>query len=330
MTETMTAWVAQGGKPDEEAFLAVEGAAPELGPGDLLVRVRAVSVNPVDTKVRARLPAGSNRQLGYDAAGTVEAVGSAVKNFSVGDEVWYAGDIRRDGTNAQLHAVDERIVSLKPASTTWAEAAAMPLTTITAWESLFDHIGLEEDSSGVLLILGGAGGVGSVMIQLAKALTEVTVIATASRPESREWALSLGADHVIGRDDIGTQVRQIAPHGARWAFSPYTRGNIDTFTLVVQPFGHVVAIDEPDGLDILPLRGKSISFHWENMFARIVHNFDAEHQGKLLARTAELIDTRRIRSTLHTTIDTLDPDGLQRAHQLVKSGRAVGKIVLCV
>lgn len=198
--------------PDSLQDITIE--VPELRPHDVLVRVEAVSVNPVDIKRRRSLsPSAEPTILGFDAAGVVEAVGSEVTTLSVGDEVWYAGDVSRPGTNAQLHAVDERIVARKPRSLSFRDAAALPLTTITAWETLFERFNLTADSRGDLLVLGAAGGVGSVMIQLAKKLTGVRVIATASRDESRQWARDLGADEVIDHHDLRTQALDVAPDG---------------------------------------------------------------------------------------------------------------------
>ena len=331
MQDRMTTWVAVGGHDlgDAESFVAVERPVPAPGPGDLLVRVQAVSINPVDTKVRAGLALGATRQLGWDAAGTVEAVGEQVTRFRVGDEVWYAGDITRDGTNTELHLVDERIVGRRPRSLSWSEAAAMPLTAITAWESLFDRMRLTNESSGSLLVLGGAGGVGSVLIQLAKALTGVSVIATASRAESRDWVKRMGADFVIDHHDLVDGVRDADPDGVKWVFTPFTAGNVEAFAEVLQPFGHVVAIDEPAQLDLRPLKAKSIAFHWELMFTRpMFQTPDMSEQGRLLDEVARLVDAGTIQSSLTTQIAGLGPESLRRGHQIVAGGHAVGKIAL--
>lgn len=331
MTREMTAWMAQGGRTlaDEDAFVAVRRPVPEPRPRDVLVEVHAVSVNPVDTKVRAGLPAGQTRQLGWDAAGTVVAVGDEVAGFAVGDEVWYAGDITRDGSNAQLHAVDERIVSRKPTSLTWAEAAAMPLTAITAWESLFDRLALTADTRGTLLVHGASGGVGSLVVQLAKALTKATVVASAGREESRAWVLSQGADHAVDRRHLVRDVHAVAPQGIDWAFTPFSKDSISAFAELLQPFGHVVAIDDPPDLDTLPLKRKSIALHWELMFTRsMFETADLSEQGRLLSDIAELVDDGAIRSTLTTAVPGLDPPGLRRAHELVAGGHTVGKVVV--
>ncbi|HMQ38326.1 MAG TPA: zinc-binding alcohol dehydrogenase family protein [Micropruina sp.] len=326
MSHPTTAWIAHGGRTGEDAFTAERVPVPELRPHDLLVRVRAVSVNPVDTKVLKRLGDGESKQLGYDAAGVVEAVGERASGFAVGDEVYYAGDISRPGTNAELHAVDSRIVAHKPANLDWAQAAALPLTTITAWESLFDKLRLTADSRGNLLVVGGAGGVGSVLIQLAKALTGVTVVATASRDESRAFVRELGADQVVGHRNLRDEVSAVAPEGVRWIFSSFTAGNLDAYQQLLQPFGEIVAVDDDPG-PIGALKTKALSFHWEYMFARIIHETpDVAEQGRLLARTAQLVEQGRVRTTLGQRLAGLGPETLAEAHQILRSGTAVGKV----
>ena len=323
-------------------FSEVELPVPTPGPRDLVVEVRAVSVNPVDTKVHASSdPQGEPTVLGYDAAGIVTAVGDEVTLFSVGDEVYHAGSIARQGTNAQFHAVDERIAGPKPRTLSFAEAAALPLTTITAWESLFDRFRVQaggdaaersstiEQDSGTLLVMGAAGGVGSMIIQLARALTGLTVIGTASREESRRWATDLGAHHVIGHHDLVADTEAVAPDGVDMIFSPFTAGMIETYAEVLNPGGGIVAIDEPEGLDTLPLKDKSQSLHWELMFTRpLFAPPDMVAQHDLLARTAELVDAGTVRTTLAERLDGLTPENLQRAHDRVAEGHMVGKIVL--
>lgn len=329
MTDTTTAWIAHQGRSAEETFTAEQVPVPEVRPRDLLVRVKAVSINPVDTKQLARLGEGASKQLGYDAAGVVEAVGEQASGFSVGDAVYYAGDVTRPGTNAELHAVDHRIVAHKPQSLDWAQAAALPLTTITAWECLFDKLRLTADSSGVLLVVGGAGGVGSILIQLAKQLTGVTVIATAGRDESRAFVTELGADHVVGRDLLG-EVPAVAPDGVDWVFSSFTAANLTAFQQLLKPFGAIVAIDEDPG-SILPLKPKAISFHWEFMFAKIANDTpDVAEQGALLAATADLVDAGRVRTTLTQTLSGLSPETLAQAHAIARSGTAIGKLAITV
>jgi len=328
---TMTAVGSFAGLPidDPDALRDIEIAIPELRPHDVLVRVHAVSVNPVDIKRRRSLaPSDSPTVLGFDATGVIEAVGAQVSTLGVGDEVWYAGDVTRPGTNAEFHAVDERLVARKPATLSFAEAAALPLTTITAWETLFERFGLSADSTGELLILGAAGGVGSAMIQLAKARTKVRVIATASRDESRQWCRALGADVVVDHHDLRDQVVAEAPDGIDYLFSPHSQGNVQVYADIVRPFGHITAIDEPEGLDLVPLKAKSIAWHWELMFTRSMFGYDMIAQQRLLADAAAMVDTGILRSTLTTAIDRFDADGLRQAHRLVESGTMVGKVVV--
>ncbi|GAA2228972.1 zinc-binding alcohol dehydrogenase family protein [Herbiconiux moechotypicola] len=325
------ALVAQGGTTldDPRAFVEQEHTLSPMRPRDLLVRVEAVSINPVDTKTRNSLRAGSSRVLGWDASGVVEAVGPEVQGFAPGDEVWYAGDISRDGTNAELHLVDERIVARKPSTLSHADAAALPLTAITAWETLFERFALSGRSAGTLVVLGGAGGVGSIMIQLAKKLTQVQVVATASRDESRAWVLALGADHVVGHHDLASGVLAVAPGGVEWVFSPHSRGNIPQFATMLKPFGEVTAIDEPSGLDLLPLKSKSIAWHWELMFTRALYETpDMHKQGDLLRQLAQLVDDHTVGTTATTVLDGFAGDTLREAHKLVDSGRSVGKVVV--
>ncbi|MCZ0727518.1 zinc-binding alcohol dehydrogenase family protein [Mycolicibacterium iranicum] len=303
---------------------------PDLRPRDVLVRVMAVSVNPADWKVQAGITPGSEPViLGYDAAGVVEAVGPGVSTLSVGDEVWYAGDLNRPGSYAQFQAVDERIVSRKPSSLSFAEAAALPLTTITAWESLFDRFELTRESAGDLLVLGAAGGVGSIMMQLAKALTGVRVIGTASRDESRAWAQSMGADVVVNHRHLREETLKVAPGGVDFLFSPYSAGNIDDYAVIVKPFGHITAIDEPEGLDLVALKTKSIAWHWELMFTRSMFETpDMIEQQRLLAATADLVDNGTLRTTVTKTIEDFSAAGLRQANREVKAGRMTGKIVV--
>lgn len=315
---------------DPEALQDVTVDVPELRSRDVLVRVLAVSVNPADVKVRSSLkPSSEPAILGYDAAGIVEAVGPQVETLSIGDEVWYAGDLTRPGSNAEFQAVDERIVSRKPTSLSFADAAALPLTTITAWETLFDRFGLANDSTGDLLVLAAAGGVGSIMIQLAKALTGLRVIATASRDESRRWAESMGADAVINHHNLRDEALKVAPGGVDYLFSPHSQGNIDNYAAVVKPFGHITAIDEPPGLDLLALKEKSIAWHWELMFTRSKFETpDMIEQQRLLATTAGLVDDGTLRTTLTKSIEGFTAEGLREAHRDVETGRMTGKVVV--
>lgn len=327
---TTTAYLAQGGRDleDTDAFITCTIPIPELGPHDLLVRVHAVSVNPVDIKSRNAMSSGT-RQLGWDASGVVEAVGPAVTRFSVGDEVWYAGDITRPGTNTELHAVDERIVGHKPTTLDHPAAAALPLTAITAWESLFDRFRLRADSTGTLLVVGAPGGVGSILIQLAKKLTGLTVIATAARPETSDWVRFQGADHVVDHRNLAREVQDLVPEGVDFVFTAHSTGNVQTFADIAKPFAQITAIDDPQALDLLPLKAKSITWHWELMFTRAMFaTSDMIEQGNLLDEVARLVDNGTVRSTVTTVIPGLNAEGLRTAHRLVAAGTAIGKIVV--
>jgi zinc-binding alcohol dehydrogenase family protein len=308
---------------DPESLVDAEVPVPVPGPHDLLVRVEAVSVNPVDTKVRSGVdPGGELKVLGYDAAGVVTAVGDRVSRFAVGDEVYYAGSIGRPGTDSRFHVVDEHVVGPKPASLTFAQAAALPLTTITAWEALFDRFRVTAESTGTLLVLGAAGGVGSMLVQLARALTGLTVIGTASRPESRRWVTDLGAHQVVDHGELGE------PGTVDYLFSPFSAGNIERFAEVLRPAGQVVGIDEPEGLDLSPLKQKSISWHWEFMFTRPLFLPTDPGQHDLLTETARLVDDGRVRTTLTTELGPISAKTLRAAHEAVERSSTIGKIVV--
>lgn len=331
-TKTTTAIGYRANLPitDPDSLITEDTEIAALGPHDLLVEVEAVSVNPVDVKVRMAAPADGIRVLGFDAAGTVRQVGDAVTLFQPGDEVFYAGTIDRPGTNQRMHAVDERIVGRKPRRLSFADAAALPLTTITAWEVLFDRLGLTEGSSGTLLVVGATGGVGSVMLQLAEALLPgVTVIATASDDDRAKWVQDLGAEHVVNhRADLATQVLAVADHGADWIFTAHSDGQIETYARITRPFGHVVGIDDGPR-DVSPLKPKSITWHWESMFTRPVNQTpDMIEQHRLLTRVADLVDAGRLRATTTRTMTPINAENLRRAHHLIESGSTVGKVVL--
>lgn len=320
----------------ETSLIDLDLPEPKAAGRDLLVEVKAVSVNPVDTKMRVRSqPAeGEANVLGWDAAGIVRAAGPEVTGFKPGDEVFYAGAIDRPGSNAQFHLVDERIVGPKPKSLGFAEAAALPLTAITAWEMLFDRLDLRKPVPGAahaLLIIGGAGGVGSIAIQLARQLSDVTVIATASRPETRAWAQELGAHHVI--DHTGPLPTQIAALGIgtpAFVFSTtHTDTHLEGIVELLAPQGRFGLIDDPQTLDANPLKRKSLSLHWELMFTRsLFGTADMAEQGKLLAEVSRLVDEGKIRTTLAEHFGTINAENLKRAHALIESNRAKGKIVL--
>ncbi|AFW03280.1 zinc-binding alcohol dehydrogenase family protein [Gluconobacter cerinus] len=303
---------------------------------DLLVEIKAVSVNPVDTKVRrsATPEASQWRVLGWDAAGVVVGTGPDVMDFSVGDEVFYAGAINRPGTNAEFHLVDERIVGRKPRSLNWAEAAALPLTAITAWEMLFDRLDIRRPVPGTtpsILIIGGAGGVSSMAIQLAKVLTDITVIATASRPETQDWVASLGADYVIDHSKpLAAQVAALPTGAPGFVFSTtQTDRHLAEIVALLAPQGHFGLIDDPAELNALPLKRKSLSLHWELMFTRsLFGTADISAQGKLLNDVSRLVEEGRLRTTLGKEFGLITAANLRDAHALIESGQAKGKIVL--
>lgn len=303
---------------------------------DLLVKVQAVSVNPVDTKVRKRQEpeAGGWRVLGYDACGVVEAVGPGVQNFKPGDAVFYAGALDRPGTNSEYHLVDERIVGRKPASLSDAEAAALPLTAITAWEMLFDRLDVKRptvEGGDTILVIGGAGGVGSITIQLLRALTDLTVIATASRPETREWVRECGAHHVIDhRQSLAPQLGALGLGAPGFVFSTTrTDSHYADIVELIAPQGRFGLIDDPGDLSIMPLKRKALSLHWELMFTRsLFETPDMAQQGKLLNDVAALVDAGRIRSTATEIAGKIDAATLRAVHARIESGSARGKIVL--
>ena len=316
----------------QNPLVDIEKAMPSLKDRDLLVRIKAISVNPVDTKVRRNpVAVGNTRILGWDAVGEVVEVGSGVQHFKVGDQVWYAGDLTRDGSNAEYQAVDERIVSLKPQSLSDAEAAALPLTAITAWEMLFDRFNVDLDQSDNILVIGGAGGVGSIAIQLLKAKTNLKVIATASREETKAWVKSLGADYVIDHTEyLNTQIKALGLDAPRYIFSTnQTETYLHQISKLIAPQGKFGLIDDPKSLDIGEFKSKSVSVHWEFMFTRSMFNTtDIEQQSQLLHQVAELVDNHKIKTTLNQTLGKINAKNLKLAHELIETGRAKGKIVL--
>ncbi|MGJ4727831.1 zinc-binding alcohol dehydrogenase family protein [Luteimonas sp. SDU101] len=322
---------------DPDSLIELELERPVPGTRDLLVRVEAVSVNPVDTKVRAPKPQveAQPRVLGYDAAGVVEAVGAEVTGFSPGDAVYYAGDITRPGSNAQLQLVDERIVARKPASLDFAQAAALPLTALTAWELLFDRMGYAFEGGGAdrsLLVIGGAGGVGSIAIQLAK-LAGFRVVATASRQESADWCRDLGADQVVDhRQPLAPQLQSqgIDAIDAALNFADTDRYWTELGELLA-PQGRVGLIVEPVGALRIgdPYKAKCIGIHWEFMFARPrFGTADMDRQGRILAQVAQLVDEGRLRGTLRETLSPISAANLREAHRRLESGRSIGKLAL--
>ena len=320
-----------------DALLDVELPTPTPGPRDLLVEVKAISVNPVDTKIRRNVAPsdGDAKVLGWDASGIVKAVGSEVSLFQPGDRVYYAGAINRAGANSELHVVDERIVGHMPNSLPFAEAAALPLTAITAWELLFERLQIPQgnaDQGQSLLIVGAAGGVGSVLVQLARQLTGLTVIGTASRPETQAWVRELGAHHVIDhRQPLSEELKRIGIDQVTHVASlTQTDQHFAQLVEALAPQGRLALIDDPEQpLDIMQLKRKSLSLHWELMFTRsLFETADMIEQHRLLDRVAELVDAGTLRTTLGEHFGSINAANLRRAHALLESGTAKGKIVL--
>ncbi|NVJ25008.1 MULTISPECIES: zinc-binding alcohol dehydrogenase family protein [Myxococcus] len=319
---------------DPNALLDVELPDPVPGERDLLVEVRAISVNPVDVKVRASAspPAGEVKVLGWDAAGVVRAVGSGVKLFKPGERVWYAGTITRPGTDSELHVVDERIVGHMPTSLGFADAAALPLTAVTAWELLFDRLQVPEGKgAGALLVVGAAGGVGSILVQLARRLTGLTVIGTASRPETQDWVRERGAHHVIDHQQPLTQeLKRIGvPQVEFIASLTHTDRHYAQLVEALAPQGRLGIIDDPGPIDVRELKRKSASLHWELMFTRSMFGTpDMQAQHDMLERVSKLVDAGTLKTTVGEHFGRIDAANLRRAHQLLESHKAKGKLVL--
>lgn len=320
----------------DDALIDFETETPRPTGRDLLVRVRAVSVNPVDFKIRMNRPPEGDTPaiLGWDAVGDVVATGEDATAFQRGDEVWYAGAIDRPGTNSEFHLVDERIVGRKPASISAAEAAALPLTALTAYEMLFDRLRVTDPVPGAepaVVIIGGSGGVGSITIQLLRALTDLTVIATASRPETQAWVSELGAHHAIDHSQpLPAQISALEIGAPAFVFSTtHTDDYIEQIAEFIAPQGRFGLIDDPETLDIRPFKTKAVSMHWELMFTRsLFGTADMARQGAILNEVAGLLDDGKIRSTATETLGTISAENLKCAHAALESGKARGKIVL--
>lgn len=314
-----------------------ETPTPVPEPHDMLVRISAIAVNPVDTKIRGRVqpPTDQPKVLGWDAVGVVEAVGSAVTLFKPGDRVWYAGDVSRPGCNAEFQCVDERIAALAPRTLSDSEAAALPLTGITAWEMLFDRLQLprgEAAAKRVVLVVGAAGGVGSILVQLARRLTSATVIATASRDDSKAWVTALGAHHVLDHSrSLQEELRRVGvPDVTDVAAINRTGEHYADLVAMLRPQGRLALIDDPaEGLNISLMKQKSLSLHWEFMFTRAMFKTaDMIAQHTLLTELASLVDNGVIRSTLGQHLGPINPENLEKAHQLLRSEHTRGKLVL--
>ena len=320
---------------DADVFSIIDIEQPKAIGFDLLVKVKAISVNPVDIKMRQRTsPENTDwKILGHDAVGTVVAIGELVKNFKVGDEVFYAGSNQRQGSYAEYQLVDERIVGFKPSRLSDAEAVALPLTALTAYEMLFDRLKVQDTKyeKPMILVIGAAGGVGSIAVQLLKAITEFTVIATASRPESQAWLKEIGADFVIDhRQDLEKQVSMLNIGQPNYVFSINGTGQYtQSIANLIAPQGHFGLIDDPENFVINPFKIKSISIHWESMFTRSTFQTrDISRQGDILNKISKLANDQRIKTTLGQNLGKINVENIVEAHRLIESGKSIGKIVL--
>ena len=322
---------------DKESFIAFETPKPIPGKRDLLVKISAVSVNPVDFKIRQNSAKDTVLEtpkiIGWDAVGIVEAVGENVRLFEVGDPVFYAGDITKQGSNAEYQVIDERIVGKKPTSLSIEEAAVMPLTGLTAWEILFDRIRInpEKDKGKSILIIGGAGGVGSIAIQLAKKIAGLTVIATASRPETIDWCKQQGANFVVDHKDLVASVREAGFEYVDFIVDFVdTNAYWDTMVELIKPQGHIASITgSSDPVVLNKLKNKSASFSWELMYTRsMFETDDMQEQHNILNRIADLLDEGILKTTLNETLLGLTPENFKKAHELLESGKTIGKIAI--
>lgn len=322
---------------EKDSFIEFETPKPIPGPNDLLVKISAVSVNPVDFKIRQSSAKDTILEtpkiIGWDAVGIVENVGEKVRLFEIGDAVYYAGDLTKQGSNAEYQIIDERIVGKKPSSLTVEEAAVIPLTGLTAWEILFDRIRInpEKDKGKTILIIGGAGGVGSIAIQLAKKIAGLTVIATASRPETIEWSKKQGADFVVDHKDLISSVRAAGFHNVDFILD-FVDTNFywDSMTELIKPQGHIASITgSSDPVALNKLKSKSVSFSWELMYTRsMFQTEDMIEQHHILNKLADLLDEGILKTTLNQTINGLTVENFKKAHELLESGRTIGKIAI--
>lgn len=321
---------------EEESFISFETEKPEAKGRNLLVKILAISVNPVDYKVRQNSAKDKvleqTKIIGWDAVGIVEDTGSEVTLFQKGDHVYYAGDITKSGSNAEYQLVDERIVGRKPKNLSWAEAAAMPLTLLTVWELFFDRIRINESDSGKsLLIIGGAGGVGSIAIQIAKQVAGLTVIATASRAESQEWCKQQGADFVVNHQNLVEEVQQAGFQQVDFIVD-FVDVNMywDAMVTLIKPQGQIGSISDPvESVNLRTLKGKSVSFHWELMFTRsMFQTEDMIRQHHILNQAATLFENGTITPTINQCLSGFSTENLKRAHGLLESGKSIGKIVI--
>jgi len=322
---------------ENESFIEFETPVPTPQGRDILVKIKAISVNPVDYKIRQNSTKDTiletPKVIGWDATGTVEAVGDAVTLFKVGDAVYYAGDLTRSGSNAEYQLVDERIVGTKPVQLNDAEAAAMPLTALTAWESLYDRIRIdaEKDKGKSILIIGGAGGVGSIAIQLAKRISGLKVITTASRNETKEWCKAMGADLVVNHTNLIEEIQAAGYQEVDFVLDFVDlNGYWDAIVELIKPQGHIVSITgSANPIALNKLKNKSVTFSWELMYTRSMYQTnDMEEQHRILNKLAALLDNGTLQTTLNTTLKGFTAANLKEAHRLLESGKTIGKVVI--
>ncbi len=322
---------------ESESFIMFETPVPEPKGRDLLVKIKAISVNPVDFKIRQNSAKDTvletPKVIGWDAVGTVEAVGEDVTFFKAGDEVYYAGDLTRSGSNAEYQLIDERITGLKPSSLTYAEAAAMPLTALTAWESLYDRIRITEpkDKGKSILIIGGAGGVGSIAIQLARKISGLKVIATASRPETKDWCKAMGADVVVDHKNLVEEVHAAGLKEVDFILDLVDLNNYwDALVELIKPQGHIVSITgSATPVALNKLKNKSVTFSWELMYTRSMYQTDdMEQQHHILNALTKLLDDGTLKTTLNQTLKGFSVENIKEAHRLLESGKTIGKVVI--
>ncbi len=319
---------------DSKSLQDVELAMPKATGRDILVEIKAISVNPADYKVRAGMPVEGDdwKIIGWDATGTVKEVGEDVSLFKVGDEVWYAGDFTRQGSYAQFQVVDERIVGKKPQSLSYAEAAALPLTSLTAWEMLFDRLEVAKiDANKSILVIGAAGGVGSILVQLVKKLTKLNIIATASREETTAWLKELGAETVINhRNKLSEEFEKFSLPAPEYVVSlNATEQHVNEIAKLIKPQGKFGFIDDPKSLNVMPFKGKAVSTHIELMFTRAMFQTeDMIEQHHILDNVSDFIDNGTIKTTLGVNFGTINAENLRKAHAFLETGKAKGKIVL--
>ncbi|NMR26375.1 zinc-binding alcohol dehydrogenase family protein [Pseudoalteromonas sp. NEC-BIFX-2020_015] len=318
-----------------QSFTVIELPTPTAHDHDLLVEVKAISVNPVDAKIRANVsPDEGHKVIGWDAVGIVRAVGDKVSLFNIGDRVYYAGDLTRSGSNAEFQLVDERIVGRAPTTLNDAQTAALPLTSITAWELLFDRLQIPRSSDAKpasLLVIGAAGGVGSILVQLAKQLTNVTVVGTASRADSVTWLNELGVEYVLDHSK-GLNAQRTEQNLGEFDYVvslTHTDQHLDEIVKIIKPQGKLALIDDPASFDILKLKRKSISLHWEFMYTRsMFQTEDMIVQHQLLTELAQLVDNGTIKTTLGQHLGKISVANLMKAHQILESHQSRGKLVL--